>query len=188
MIFTPAKIEGAYLIEPEKKRDERGFFARSFCQKEFEEKGLNICWVQSNISFNEKKGTIRGMHYQTAPHEEIKLVRCTWGALYDVLIDLRPESPTFKQWETFELSEANHRILYIPKGVAHAFQTLVDKTEVFYEMSEAYHPESSKGIRWNDPFFNIKWPISNPILSSKDQNYPNFNPSLTEITFKKTLL
>jgi len=174
MIFTETKLKGAFVIEPERQEDERGFFARTFCKEEFEAHGLNIDWVQCNISFNKKKGTLRGMHYQTTPYEEVKLVRCTMGAIYDVIIDLRPDSHTFKQWASVELSSENRRMLYVPEQFAHGFQTLANNTEVFYLMSEFYHPGSSKGIRWNDPAFLVKWPIISPIMSSADSSYPNY--------------
>jgi len=170
--FTETQLKGAYIIEPELIRDERGFFARSWCQKEFTERGLNSNLVQCNISFNLKKGTLRGMHYQAKPHEEAKLVRCTMGAIYDVIIDLRPESPTFKQWVAVELTAENRKMLYIPEGMAHGFQTLVDNTEVFYQMSEFYQAESASGVRWNDPAFNVEWLIKQDlVISKKDQSY-----------------
>ncbi|CAD5935875.1 MAG: dTDP-4-dehydrorhamnose 3,5-epimerase [Planktothrix agardhii KL2] len=175
MKFTETQLKGAYIIEPELIRDERGFFARSWCQKEFTERGLNPNLVQCNISFNLKKGTLRGMHYQAKPHEEAKLVRCTMGAIYDVIVDIRPESPTFKQWVAVELTAENRKMLYIPEGMAHGFQTLVDNTEVFYQMSEFYHPESATGVRWDDPIFRIIWlETSSMIISEKDKSYPNF--------------
>ncbi len=175
MIFTETTLKGAFIIEPELHEDERGFFARTFCQEEFEAHGLNINWVQCNISFNSKQGTLRGMHYQTAPYEEIKLVRCTMGSIYDVIIDLRSDSPTFKQWLGIELSADNRRMLYVPENFAHGFQTLVDHTEVHYQMSVFYNPEYSKGLRWNDPVFKILWPPSRQrILSPTDQRYPTF--------------
>jgi len=172
MIFVETKLSGAFVIELERLEDERGFFARSFDEKEFAARGLAARWVQCNVSFNKKKGTLRGMHYQVAPHAEAKLVRCTMGAIYDVIIDLRPDSPTFKQWVAFELSADNRRMLYIPEGFAHGFQTLTDNSEVFYQMCESYHPESARGVRWNDPTFAIEWPLYNAlILSEKDSNY-----------------
>ena len=175
MKFTETQLKGAYIIEPELIRDERGFFGRSWCQKEFTERGLNPNLVQCNISFNHKKGTLRGMHYQAKPYEEAKLVRCTMGAIYDVIIDIRPESPTFKQWVAVELTAENRRMLYIPEWIAHGFQTLVDNTEVFYQMSEFYHSESATGLRWDDPIFGIVWPqTSQIIISEKDKSYPNF--------------
>ncbi len=173
MFFTETKLQGAFIIEPEPIEDERGFFARCWCKKEFEEHDLNPHLVQCNISFNKKKGTLRGMHYQVAPHEEAKLVRCTMGAIYDVIIDLRPESPTFKQWVAVELTALNRRMLYVPEGFAHGFQTLEDNTEVLYQMSEFYHSECARGVRWDDPAFGIKWPDGNRIISVKDLQYPD---------------
>jgi dTDP-4-dehydrorhamnose 3,5-epimerase len=171
VIFQELKITGAFLIEPEKKEDNRGFFARTWCQREFAARGLKTTFVQGNISFNKKKGTLRGLHYQAAPHAEAKLVRCTRGAIYDVIVDLRSDSPTFRQWMAVALTADNYRLLYIPEGVAHGFQTLTDNTEIFYQMSECYHPASARGIRWNDRGLNITWPLPNPITSPKDQNY-----------------
>lgn len=174
MIFTETKLPGAFIIEPEKLEDNRGFFARTWCQQEFANKGLNTSLVQCNISFNHKKGTFRGLHYQVKPYEEAKLVRCTQGAIYDVIIDLRQESPTFTQYIEVILSQENRKMLYIPEGFAHGFLTLEDNTEVFYQMSEVYHPESARGIRWNDPICNLKLPIEVEIISEKDQQYPDF--------------
>ena len=172
MIFTETPLKNAYIIELEQIEDERGFFARSWCVREFEEHGLNPNLVQCNVSFNKKKGTLRGMHYQVAPHEEAKLVRCTKGALYDVIIDLRPDSLTFKQWFGVELTAENRKALYIPEGFAHGFQTLKDDTEVFYQMSEFYHPANSQGVRYDDPAFGIKWPDqAHRTMSKKDLNY-----------------
>jgi dTDP-4-dehydrorhamnose 3,5-epimerase len=174
MLFVETKLKGAFLIEIEPHEDERGFFARSWCQAEFERHGLNPRLVQCNISFNKKQGTLRGMHYQIAPFAEAKLVRCTMGAIYDVIIDLRPDSPTFKQWISVELTAENHRALYVPENFAHGFQTLRDDTEVFYQMSEFFHPECARGVRWNDSSFAIVWPCDPPILSPKDQSYEDF--------------
>lgn len=171
MIFTETKLKGAYLIEPERLEDERGFFARTFCVQEFEANGLNPRVVQCSISYNKKKGTLRGMHYQAAPHAEVKVVRCTRGSIYDVVIDLRPQSATFKQWLAVELTADNRRMLYIPEGFAHGFQTLEDGTEVFYQMSEFYHPESARGIRWNDQTFQVWWPIVEAIISERDHTH-----------------
>jgi len=175
MIFRETKLKDAFLIELEKMEDERGFFARTFCQEEFKAHGLNPNLVQCSISFNKKKGTLRGMHYQVAPYQEAKLVRCTQGSVYDVIIDLCPDSLTFKKWVAVELTAENRRMLYIPKGFAHGFQTLEDNTEVFYQMSEFYSPESSKGIRWDDPAFNIHWPCNKRIISTRDKQYPDFS-------------
>lgn len=174
MIFTETKLRGAFIIEPEQLEDKRGFFARTFCRKEFDANGLNPNLVQCNISFNEKKGTIRGMHFQIPPYEECKLVRCTMGSLYDVIIDLRPDSQTYCHWFAVELTAEKYRMLYVPKGFAHGFQTLEDDTEVFYQMSEYYHPEAARGICWDDPMFQISWPLKNSITSEKDQQYPLF--------------
>jgi dTDP-4-dehydrorhamnose 3,5-epimerase len=172
--FIETRLKGAYIIEPEPIEDERGFFARSWCQQEFEAHGLNPNLVQCNISFNKKKGTLRGMHYQVTPHEEAKLVRCTKGAIYDVIIDLRPDSPTFKQWIAVELTAKNYKMLYIPEGFAHGFQSLEDNTEVFYQMSDFYHPQCARGVRWNDPVFKIEWPQNEWIISDRDLQYPYF--------------
>ena len=171
MIFHETRLKGAFIIEPERLEDDRGFFARTFCIEEFRKHGIEFRVVQCNISFNKKKGTLRGMHYQIAPYEEAKLVRCTRGAIYDVIIDLRPESPTFKQWIAVELTAENRRMLYVPKGFAHGFQTLEDNTEVFYQMSEFYHPEYARGVRWDDPAFGIEWPIKEIIVSAKDASW-----------------
>ena len=162
------------MIEMERLEDARGFFGRSFCRNEFSRRGLNPDVAQCNISFNRQAGTLRGMHYQAAPYAEEKLIRCTRGKLYDVVVDLRRESPTFKQWTAMELSGENGRMLYAPKGCAHGFQTLEDDTEVFYQMSEFYHPESARGVRWNDPAFGIQWPAGlRAILSERDRNWPD---------------
>lgn len=168
MLFRETKLKGAYLVEPERLEDDRGFFARTWCQREFETHGLNPRLVQCSISFNRKKGTLRGMHYQVAPHAEAKLVRCTMGAIYDVIVDLRPESPTFKQWIAEELTAENRAALCIPEGFAHGFQTLADNTEVFYQISESYYPDTSRALRWNDPVFGIEWPLSPTAISSRD--------------------
>jgi dTDP-4-dehydrorhamnose 3,5-epimerase len=177
MQFSETKLKGAYIIEIERIEDERGFFARTWCKKVFEEQGLNSNLVQCNLSFNVKRGTLRGMHYQIAPHEEDKLVSCISGSIYDVIIDLRENSPTFCKWQAIELTAVNRLMLYIPKGFAHGFQTLQDDTCVFYQMSEFYYPESAKGLRWNDPAFSIMWPNEEMIISDKDCSYSNFCPS-----------
>lgn len=174
MIFIETELEGAYLIELELLEDERGFFARSFCRREFEARGLNPNVVQSSISFNKKKGTLRGMHYQTSPWEEIKVVRCLRGGIYDVIIDLRRQSKTYRRWVALELTADNRRMIYVPEGCAHGFQTLDESSEVFYQMSTSYHPESARGVRWDDPAFAINWPIGSPILSDRDRAYPDF--------------
>lgn len=175
MIFKETNLRGAFVIELEKRVDERGFFARAWCRKEFEANGLDTNLVQSNLSFSRKAGTLRGMHYQAAPFEETKLVRCIRGAIYDVIIDLRQDSPTYKQWIAVELTEDNYRMLYVPKGFAHGFQTLVDNVEVFYHVTQFYTPGAERGIRWNDPQFGIKWPeVQNRIISEKDRSWPDY--------------
>jgi len=174
MKFITTRFNGVYLIELDCLDDERGFFARSFCQKEFIKYDLNPNIVQCNISYNRKKGTLRGMHLQTNPYEETKIIRCTQGKIYDVIIDLRQKSSTYCLWEGFELSAENRRMLYVPKGFAHGFQTLEDETEVFYQMSEFYYLECAFGVRWNDAIFEIEWPINSPILSEKDRTYPDY--------------
>jgi dTDP-4-dehydrorhamnose 3,5-epimerase len=172
VVFVETKLKGVYIIEVEKREDERGFFARTFCQHEFEAHGLNPRIAQCGVSFNQRKGTLRGMHYQVAPYEETKLVRCTRGAVYDVAVDLRRNSPTFKQWVAVELTADNRRLFYLPKSVAHGFQTLIDDAEVFYQISEFYDPKSTRGLRWNDPAFGIVWPdVENRILSERDMSY-----------------
>lgn len=175
MIFTHSPLKGVVIIQPELLSDQRGFFARAFCQKEFSEQNLNPTLVQCNISFNLKKGTLRGMHFQAAPHGETKLVRCTMGSIYDVVIDLRPDSPTYKQWFSIQLSAAGRNMLYIPEGVAHGFQTLEDHSEVFYQMSSEYVASAARGLRWNDPSFNIIWPLPVEVISPKDAEYPMFS-------------
>jgi dTDP-4-dehydrorhamnose 3,5-epimerase len=174
MKFTPTKIPGAYLIEIQPTTDERGFFARSFCADEFHQHGLNSNFTQCNVSFTSKQGTIRGMHYQVAPNTEAKLVRCTKGAIYDIILDLRPESPTFKQWVAAELTAGNHRMFYIPPGCAHGFQTLIDDTEVFYQMSGVYSADAAMGVRWNDPAFGIEIPLAISVINERDSLYTNF--------------
>jgi len=174
MIFKETGLKDAYIIEVERLEDERGFFARTWCQQEFEAQGLNPGLVQCNISFNNKKGTLRGMHYQAEPYTEAKLVRCTMGAIYDVIIDLRPESPTFKQHIGVTLTPETRNTLYVPAGFAHGFLTLADNTEVFYQMSEFYAPGYARGVRWDDALFSIAWPAPVQVISERDANYPDF--------------
>jgi dTDP-4-dehydrorhamnose 3,5-epimerase len=174
MIFHETKIPGAFEIELELKHDDRGFFARSWCKHEFEVYGLSPKIVQCNVSLSEIKGTLRGMHYQVAPFAEAKLVRCTHGAIYDVILDLRPESPTFKAWVSVVLTAEKHNMIYVPEGCAHGFLTLDNDTEVFYQMSEFYNAESARGVRWNDPVFGIAWPERVEMISRRDQAYPDF--------------
>jgi len=174
VIFTETNLKGAFVIEAEPKEDDRGFLARSWCQREFQKQGLNPQLVQCNISFNKRKGTLRGMHFQSAPHQEAKLVRCSHGAIYDVIIDLRPQSPTFKRHFAISLTSLNRLMLYVPEDFAHGFLTLEDSTEVFYQMSEFFCAESARGIRWNDPAFSIPWPTSISVISERDRIYPDF--------------
>ena len=171
MKFFETELKCSYIIELEKLEDERGFFSRSWDRNEFKEQGLNHNLVQCNISFSKKRGTLRGMHFQKKPFEETKLVRCTRGKIFDVIIDLRAESNTYKKWIGVELKSDDFKMLYIPEGFAHGFQTLEDDTEVFYQMSNWFSPEHVRGIRWNDKEFDIKWPIDNPIISKKDLSY-----------------
>lgn len=174
MIFTETKLGGAFVIDVERNDDVRGFFARNWSEKEFAERGLVSHFVEANISFSHKTGTLRGMHYQAAPYGQVKLVRCTSGAIYDVIVDLRSDSPTFKQWTAVELTAQNHLTLYVPLGFAHGFQTLADDSEVTYQVSSVYHPESSTGIRWNDPAFGIPWPECERVIIARDRDYPDF--------------
>ena len=176
MFFKETKVPGVMEVHMEPKADERGFFARSWCREEFEQYGLRSNVVQCSISFNSRKGTLRGMHYQAGRYAESKLVRCTKGAIYDVALDMRPSSETFLQWVGTELTAENHVALYIPEGCAHGFLTMEDETEVFYQMSESYHPEAACGVRWNDPIFNIAWPGTVEVISDRDETYPDFIP------------
>lgn len=171
MIFEETKMKGVIVIEPELIEDERGFFACSWSRSEFEQRGLNPRLLQCNISFNLKRGTLRGMHYQQQPHEEAKLVRCTRGAMFDVAVDLRSDSATRYQWVAAELTADNRRMLYIPEGFAHGYQSLVDSTEIFYQMSESYHPESARGVRWDDPVLAIEWPLEVTVMSARDREF-----------------
>ena len=175
MIFLETKLSGAYIVEIEKIEDERGFFARTWDKKEFYKMGLDSEFVQFNISQNKKKGTIRGMHYQEKQYKESKIVACTKGRIFDVIVDLRPNSKTFKKWISIELSKNNYKMLYVPKGFAHGFQTLEDNSEVFYQISQYHNSESSRGIRWNDKTFQIKWPLDVTVISQKDSSNPMFS-------------
>ena len=176
MKFAATALAGAFIIDIERLPDERGFFARTFCRDEFAAHGLRTEFVQSNTTFNQRRGTLRGMHFQREPHAEAKLVRCTRGAIYDVIVDLRPESPSYCRWVAVELTADNERILYVPEGVAHGFQTLADASEVFYQMAAMYRPESSAGVRWNDPAFAIRWPLAASVISARDAGYGDFVP------------
>lgn len=175
MQFSPTDLPGVFLIGLERHEDERGFFARSFCADEFNAHGLDPRVAQCSVSRNRQKGTLRGLHYQAAPHEEAKLVRCTLGGIYDVAVDLRPDSPAFRRWAAFELSAENGLGLYVPAGVAHGFQTLADDSEVFYQISVPYRPELARGVRFDDPAFGIRWPIAEPIVNARDRTYPDFD-------------
>jgi dTDP-4-dehydrorhamnose 3,5-epimerase len=175
VIFRETPLPGAFLVEPERLEDERGFFARTWCAREFAERGLNAALAQCSTSYNARCGTLRGMHYQAAPHEEAKLVRCTRGAIHDVIVDLRPGSATYCRWFAAELTEANGVALYVPEGFAHGFQTLADRTEVLYQISEFHAPQASRGVRWDDPAFAIEWPRTEArIMSARDGAYPDF--------------
>lgn len=172
MIFQKTRLQGAYIIEPERLDDERGFFARTYCDREFSEHGIAFKCIQSNISFNRRKGTLRGMHYQLAPHTEAKLVRCTRGAIFDAIVDLRPGSPTYAHWIAAELTADNRKMLFVPEGFAHGFQSLTDDTETHYLMSADYVAASSAGIAWDDPRVAIEWPLADPIVSARDRTLP----------------
>ncbi len=174
MKFIETKLEGSYIIEPEKLTDDRGFFTRVWDHKIFDEMGLNPKQAQCNVSLSNKKGTIRGMHYQVKPFEESKLVRCTNGSIFDVIIDLRSNSKTYKEWIGCDLSSQNHKMLYVPEGFAHGFQTLEDNTEIFYQVSQFYTPNAENGIHWNDNTFNISWPLEPTEMSVKDSSWPKF--------------
>jgi len=171
MIFKETKLKDVLVIEPELIKDERGFFACTWSPDEFERQGLNPRLMQCNISFNNRRGTLRGMHFQEKPHEEAKLVRCTRGSMYDVAVDLRPDSPTRYQWAAVELTANSRRLLYIPEGFAHGYQTLADDTEIFYQMSETYHPEVARGVRWDDPRLGIEWPLEVTVISKRDLEF-----------------
>ena len=175
MKFHETKLPGVFEIHIEPKLDDRGFFARSWCRKEFEEHGLDPRLVQCNISVSKRKGTLRGVHYQTPPYAETKLVRCTRGAIYDVIVDLRPQSPTFKQWAAIVLTADKRNMAYVPENCAHGFLTLENETEVFYQMSEFYDSASARGVRWNDPAFGIAWPAQVEVISERDRTYPDFD-------------
>jgi len=178
MIFTQTPLPGVVVIDVEPLEDERGIFARTFCREEFEAHGLSLDAVQCNVSFNRQRGTLRGLHYQAEPHAEAKLIRCTSGAIYDVVVDLRPESATHRGWFGVELSASDRRMLYVPKGLAHGFQTLEDGSEVFYQMSDPYCPAAARGVRYDDPAFAIAWPEPVLVVSPRDRGFPDFLPAL----------
>jgi dTDP-4-dehydrorhamnose 3,5-epimerase len=173
--FTETKLPGVYLIDVEPIGDERGFFARTWARDEFAARGISVEIAQCNLSGNARAGTLRGMHYQAPPHAEVKLVRCTRGALYDVALDLRPDSPTYKKWVAAELTAENRRAFSIPEGCAHGFQTLADDTEVFYQISAPYVPDAARGVRWDDPAFGIEWPLPVSVISERDAQYASFS-------------
>ena len=172
MKFLPTPLAGAFVVELEPSRDERGDFARTFCEQEFGARGLATRWPQMNRSVNRRKGTLRGLHFQAAPHAEAKLVRCVRGALFDVIVDLRPDSPTRHRWFGAELDAASGRALYVPEGFAHGFQTLTDDCEVLYLMSRPFEPDAARGVRWNDPVLAIAWPLADPTVSERDAALP----------------
>jgi dTDP-4-dehydrorhamnose 3,5-epimerase len=177
VIFQETGLKGAFVVDLERKEDERGFFARTWCQKEFEAHGLNPRLVQAGLSYNRLRGTLRGLHYQATPFQEAKLIRCLRGGIYDVIVDLRPESPTYLRWIGIDLNAENRTMLYIPEGFAHGFQTLADETEVFYQMTQFYEPGAERGARWDDPAFSICWPeVENRVISARDRSWPLFEP------------
>lgn len=176
MIFRPTALPGAFVIELERREDERGYFARTWCRREFETAGLETELVQCSLSHNRRRGTLRGMHWQAAPHAEVKLVRCARGAIWDAIVDLRPESPTYMRHFGVELTADHGCALYVPRGFGHGFVTLVDGTDVFYQMSDFYEPASTRGARWDDPAFGIEWPVTDPILHPRDAGYADFIP------------
>ena len=176
MIFTATALPEVYILDVERLSDERGFFARTYCADELRDHGLELPVAQCSVSFNAAAGTLRGMHYQRAPFGEVKLVRCTMGAIFDVVIDLRADSPTRNAWVAYELTAENRRMLYIPEGCAHGFLTLTDRTEVYYQISERYHPEAAAGVRWNDPAFGVAWPAQPAVISARDASYPDYRP------------
>ena len=179
MRFIETPLAGLYVVEIEPRNDDRGFFARSFCMEEFRAHGLEQRVAQCNVSFNLKAGTLRGLHFQGEPHGEAKLVRCTRGIIFDVVVDIRQESNTYLRWYAMELTPENRRMMFIPQGFAHGFQTLIDESEVSYIMFEMYHPESARGLRWDDPKLGIAWPLATKIISDKDRNYPLIGTGLS---------
>lgn len=181
MKFEGTRLPGAFVIGLEKREDERGFFSRTWCRREFAEHGLVSRIVQANLSYNRRRGTLRGLHYQIDPHSEVKVVRCSRGAIFDVVIDLRPGSPTYMQWVGVELRSDDYRMLYVPENFAHGFLTLEDDTEVVYQVSEFYAPEAERGIRYDDPAFDIRWPLAVSVISDKDGTWPDWTASLERV-------
>lgn len=175
MEFTPIRIPGACVIEPKRIADERGFFARLWCERELAEHGLDPTVRQTNIGVSRYRGTLRGLHFQRAPHAEAKLIRCPRGAILDVMVDLRPESPTYREWYATELTQDNHRALYVPPGCAQGYMTLADDTEIYYHTSAFYAPEAASGVRWDDPAFGIEWPMEPAVISEADRNWADFS-------------
>ena len=174
MIFTATRLEGAWLLDLEPRRDERGFFARTWCRRELAARGLDAAIAQESLSFNRRRGTLRGLHFQLPPHEETKIVHCPRGAIFDVIVDLRPASPTYRQWQGFELTAENHRAVYVPKGFAHGFQTLTDDAEIAYRISAFYAPDAAAGCRYDDPAFGIDWPLPVSAIAERDLEWPAF--------------
>lgn len=174
MLFSETPLSGCYVIEPERMQDHRGFFARAWCQKELEQRGLKAEVLQSNVGLSHRKGTLRGLHYQQAPHAEVKIVRCTRGAMFDVVVDLRPASPMHKQWFSVELTEDNGKMIYVSEGFAQGYMTLADNTEMNYHTSRLFNRESASGVRYDDPAFGIKWPIEASVISEQDAKWPNY--------------
>jgi dTDP-4-dehydrorhamnose 3,5-epimerase len=183
MIFQQTPLPGAYVIEPERKQDHRGFFARIFCKKELSERGLQSELSQSNVGFSHAKGTLRGLHFQLAHHSEVKIVRCPRGAIYDVIVDLRPDSPTHKQWFGIELTADNYNLIYVPRGFAQGYITLEDNTEIYYHTSEFFDAQSASGVRYNDDAFGIVWPIPVSVISKQDESWPDYSDRPTELNF-----
>jgi dTDP-4-dehydrorhamnose 3,5-epimerase len=181
VIFTPTRLGGAFVVDLEPRADERGFFARTFCEREFAAHGLPSRFLQTSLSRNDREGTLRGMHFQVAPYREAKLVRAVTGKIYDVIVDLRPGSPTHLEWIAVELSAENGRALFVPEGFAHGFLTLTDATDVFYYMTEFYRPDGARGFRFDDPRFGIKWPMAPKVIAARDAEYPDYDPAAVEI-------
>ena len=184
MVFTECELDGAYIVDIERRVDDRGFFARSFCAREFADHGLKTAFVNVNLSVSHRRGTLRGMHYQVPPYSETKLIRCVRGAIHDVIIDLRPNSRTFTKWIGVDLTDANHRMLYVPDGFAHGFLTLTDDVEVTYQVTEFYQPGAERGVRHNDPAFGIQWPAEVAVISDKDRTWPDFSKAAVAADLK----
>jgi dTDP-4-dehydrorhamnose 3,5-epimerase len=182
MIFRYTKLDGVFIVQPEPKEDERGWFARTFCSEMFADLGLSSNFVQCSASFNRQRSTLRGLHYQDSPHPEAKLVSVNRGSAFDVVVDLRPTSSSYGEWMGVELTQSNRHMIYIPEGCAHGFQTLIAETEIFYQISETYHPELSRGIRWSDADLDIRWPLHNPVISDRDRNLPLFSEIKVDMT------